>query len=227
MKKMMLLALAAASVAMFALPAVASAHPWHLSQTSTFTVSGPAGNLTTTSGTTVNCTSTKGSGSFTTTTGGNVTLSFHGCNVGGLPCTSANQPSGTIVTNPAALAFDAIMIANNTPGILITPTSATEVTPGKKLFSEFNCFGLNTKVFGTGVIGTITTPGCGVASTTAGLSFTSSQAGHQKHLTWTGKTYDLEATTPGGSVHTTASIDATATITFPAARSITCTNTVA
>jgi hypothetical protein len=225
MRKNVLSAIAAAIVVGLGLPVAASATQWHLSSSNAaFTVHGGQKVLKTTSGTTFECTTTTGTGQFTSTTGGNMNLTYHGCkNVGlGIACTSAGQPSGTIVTS--GLRFDGIMIAAGQPGLLVTPpATGEEVTPGKRSFATYSCFGVAVKIFGAGFIGTITTPKCGEAKTTAGLTFGSTGTpGHQKHTTWTGSTYDLETQT-GGGAHTTASLDAVTTLTFLSAQTITCT----
>jgi hypothetical protein len=72
----------------------------------------------------------------------------------------------------------------------------------------------------TGVIGTIH-QACGASASTFGLVFESSSPGHQKHLTWTGTTYDLISNVSAS--HPTTSLDPTATMHFPAARQLLCT----
>lgn len=217
-KKMILLALAAVSAAMFALPAVASATPNHLNATSTFTVHGPEGNLSTTDGKTVTCTTTTGSGNFSTTTGGSLNLIFHGCSTVVLgfkvSCTStepAGGTSGTIKTT--TLGFDLITPDAGGNGILVTP-------PASAAFAHFACAGVNFTVEGNGIIGTLLSPACNASSTTATVDFNRAagiQHGHQEHRLYTGTSYDL---TSGGS---TAAMDTHATITFPAARTLVCT----
>jgi hypothetical protein len=224
-KKIMLLALAAVSAAMFALPAVASAETLHVSATGSFSISGGAGDLRTTSGLKITCTATSGSGVFTTTTGGNTTLTLHGCKDSfGFTCTGTGQPAGTIKLE---YKFDLVTIEGiKSAGILMTPLGATEVTPGRKVLQEFTCFGLTTTVFGNGIVGTITAPACGGSSKTATLSFKHSATnGHQQHTKVTGVSYDLETRVGSGGEHTTSSLENTATITYTdnTARTLTCT----
>jgi len=220
-KRMMLLALAAVSAAVFALPAVASATSNHINQAPiAFTVHGGAGNLSTTSGSTINCGTTTGTGNFTTTTSGTLNLTFgphctttvFGVSV---TCTSTSpeEPSGSISTTP--LTFHLIKLDTGGNGILVTP-------PAGGAFAHFNCAGVQQTVEGNGVIGTITAPGCGVLSKTATIDFNRKSGithGHQEHTVWTGKTYDL---TKEGS---TAAMDTHATITYAggASRSLVCT----
>jgi hypothetical protein len=221
-KKMMALAFACA--ALFALPATASAQTAHLSATTTFSVTGSGGTLTSTSGTSINCTSTTGSGTFSTTTSGSVSLLFHGCNAFGFPCTSPGHSSGTITTSNS---FNGIMVSAGTStgkaGILLTPTGAGTLTPSlpsHKFVTEFSCIVQSVKVYGNGAIGTIE-ESCGTSSSTFRLNFESSLQGHQKDLTWTGTTYDMISNVSAS--HPTSSLDGTATIHFPAARQLHCT----
>jgi hypothetical protein len=219
-KKMMLLALSVVSAALFALPAVAAATTAHLSATSTFTVSKGATEtveLETTGGEKVQCHSgVSGKGSFVTTTTGNLELTFHGCTTtvpifGTLNCSSSGAPTGTIVTTTLPFHLISKVSGSGTPGVLITPAAGEH-------FATFVCGGIaERKVTGNGVIGTITSPGCGVASLTATLKFEQGATGVQKHATHTGVTYGLKSNgTPAAQI-------AEGKITFPAPRSITCT----
>jgi len=224
-KKTMLLALAAVSAAMFALPAVASAQSWHLSATTAFSVTGSGGTITSTEGSTFTCTSETGSGSFSTTTSGSLSLIFHGCTGPfGFACTTPGQSSGTIAVS---YSFNGIMVTSTAstkdPGILFTPTGVAEPTPGKKQATECSCLGISVKVFGNGIIGTIHSPvpPCGATATTWGLNFESSIAGHQKDKIWTGVEYDFSTTVTAS--HPTTSLDSTTTLHFPAGRTLTCT----
>jgi hypothetical protein len=224
-KKMMVLALAVASAALFALPAGAAAQTAHISGAVplAFSVTGSGGTLSTTSDTTVNCTSTTGAGSFSTTTEGTLSLIFHGCTVVGLgvSCTTPGQSAGTITVSNK---FDLIMFATNKPAVLLTPDSPSSSTElgGKKFLTEFSCFGVSTKVYGNGVIGTIhspATPCDGVARSTYGVNFEKSAVGVQKHQVWTGTSYDLIR--DGG---VTSALEGTATLHLAQARSLTCTH---
>jgi len=228
-KKMMLLALSVVSAVLFALPAVASATPAHISATEPFTVAkglvSEKGILETTGGEKIECLKgVSGEGSWHSTTTGTLTLEFHECTAptifGNLTCTTRTSEGGT---NPESagtirttnLEFHMIMIAANTPGVLITPDTATNV------FAHFTCGGgLVTKtVVGNGVIGTITSPACSTPSTTATLKFEQgATTGLQKHTTYTGVNYHLES--PAG---TKASQTAEGRIIFKENKSIICT----
>jgi hypothetical protein len=210
-KKMMLLAISVVSAAFFVMPAVASATSAHISSAAgTFTIApNGATELETTGGEKVTCTGgVKGSGTFENTTTGNLNLTFHGCSSSGFSCNSTGQPAGTIATT--ALPFHLITIAAGSPGVLITPAAGNH-------FASFNCFIVPKTVNGNGVIGTITSPKCGTASTTAALSFEQGATGLQKHTTHTGVNYHLES---GGQK---AAQISKATLTFPGSRTLTCT----
>jgi hypothetical protein len=218
-KKMMVLAFLVVSAALFALPAVAAATTAHLSATSIFTVSKGAVETVefeTTEGERLQCHGgVSGSGKFETTTTGTLNLTFHGCTTstifGSLTCTSAGQASGTIVTTTLPFHLISKVNGSGTPGVLITPGTGEH-------FATFICGGIaERKVTGNGVIGTITSPACGVASTTATLKFEQATTGVQKHNTHTGVTYGLKS----NGVPTT--LVAESRITFPVARSIVCT----
>ncbi|HKF82660.1 MAG TPA: hypothetical protein VKB23_06845 [Solirubrobacterales bacterium] len=223
-KKVTLLALTAVCTALFALPTAASANFLHVSSTGAFTISGGAFDWRTTSGLKISCTSIDGSGQFTTTTTGTFTLLYHGCkdSTFGLSCTSTGQPSGTVKT---AGEFHLVTIETiNAAGVLLTPLGPTEVTPGKRLDMEMSCFGVTTKFFGNGLVGTISHPACGGSSKTSGWVFKhSATSGHQQHTKVTGVSYDLE--TNAGGMHTTVSFESSFTITYTdgVARTLTCT----
>lgn len=229
-KKMLLVALAIVSAALLALPAVAAAQSWHLDSTPNFGVTGSGGELT--SSLSVGCTTTQGAGVFNTTTEGTVTLAFTGCKetVFGQPCTTPGSPSGTIA---AATKFDGIMVnsagSTKDPGVLLTPD--TSVTPTEsstsselksmRLFTEFSCFGVSVKVFGKGVIGTLSPSVCSEPFTTATLTFASTATGVQADQLWTGGSYDLRTNLSAN--HPTASLDGAAILHFQAARNLICT----
>jgi hypothetical protein len=221
-KKMMLLALAVACAAVFALPAAASAQTAHLSATTSFSVAGSGGTLTSHSGSSVVCTGTTGSGTFSTTTSGSATLQFSGCTSSGFSCSNTGTAGQIKVTN----SFNGIMVSAGTStgkaGILLTPTGSSTLTSAStKLFTEFTCLGFITiSVYGNGVIGTIE-ESCSTSSNTFKLIFESSETkGTQKDLEWTGVKYDLKNDQSG---HPTSSLDGTATMTLPAARQLHCT----
>jgi hypothetical protein len=211
-KKMMLLALAAVSAAMVAMPAAASATYNHLHGTPAFTWHGPAGSWSTVGGETFKCKTTSGQGAFNTTTTGSMDLSFHGCSttVFGFTfsCTTEGQPTGTIVTAP--LEFDLIRIDGGGNGIRLKPTAPSTAV------AHFGCAGVQ-KTLGGSIIGTLTSPGCDVQSNTATVDFNVSQHGVQEHRKWTGNDYNLIS---NGVMQ---AWDTHATIVFSSAQTVTCT----
>jgi hypothetical protein len=220
-KKTKLLALAAVSAAMLAVPALASAQTAHIDVAEPFTISGGAYTLNETGGLTITGTSISGTGTFINTTTGTMTLKTSGVteSIFGTKCGSTAQghteSSGVVTTTE--LTFHLIMLATNKPGILITPNAATGV------FKHFKCLGIEKTVTGNGLIGTITSPGCGVASKTATVSIRRASAGHQEHKLYTGVNYSMHTNSSGNP---TASYDipGNATLTFANARKIECTH---
>ncbi len=210
-KKMMLLALAAVSAAMFALPAMASAGTWHFEKVGggipgTFTGTGPASELVATNGVTLKGTNLTVHGEFETTTTGTITITFHGVTgLFGVHCQTAGQPTGTIVTTK--LTFHLINLEPSPnpkkPGILITANHTT----GN--FAHFECGGIKQTVAGNGIVGELVKPACGGTTTEPEFKFQKSTTLGIGHQTWTqvtttGTFYDL---TNGG---VTASMDASA-----------------
>jgi hypothetical protein len=187
-KKIMLLALAAVSAAMLALPAMASAlTPLHLNPTPVGAKAiddiGANPTLSTTGGTTVECGTFNGSATFNAGgTTGSMQLTFtEDCHlVGGGTCNSGSNTNGTITTT--TLPFDLATLANNKPGVLVTSNSGHFATFVCTLFG----FPVTTKVEGNGVIGTITAPACGAKSTSATIDFNATAHGVQEHTTVAG-----------------------------------------
>jgi hypothetical protein len=198
-KKMMVLALTIISAAMFALPAVVSATPLHISSTGNFTVKGGPRTLSTSSGTTVQCGEVTGSGSFTTTTTGTVSMTFGptcGTTLFGVTdhCQSITPaPTETGIIRTTALSFHLIKANETTtkdPAILITPSSTVPPT-----FYHIECetiFGnINFAIEGNGFIGKIKSPSCGGKGKTATFDFNAPAHGVQELTQSTGVTYNL------------------------------------
>jgi hypothetical protein len=213
--KLLSLALAAVSAAMFALPAVASAEFAHVDKTGAFTVSGGAGSLTRADASNFSSTGLTGSGSFTTTTTGKMALTFIGANFTplGVHCQTKGKATGEIATTE--LEFHLITVTKNVPGVLITSTAGH--------FATYECAGAEVKITGGGILGEITSPVCGGKSVQATVSFSSASAGTQKHTTWTSTTYDLESTVFGNKATSSVDITATAKFTDGVARELICT----
>lgn len=229
MKKIILLALAAASVAAFALPATAMAveedvpvHAVGAPLNTPLTVDGEGhATLTGVLAQTITCARSEGTIEFTTTTTGHFEQTFHECVDGnGNPCTSAGQPSGTITTEK--LEFHLLTVEDSVthatgPGVLVTPK---EVEAGVKRFARFTCGIIVQTVAGNGVIGTIKTPACGSKSNQSTIEFSSSSSAVQTHKTVVGTKEEYSLTAFGAS----ASEDASGIITFGAVEpTLTCT----
>jgi hypothetical protein len=103
------------------------------------------------SGAAYQCTGeTTGSGTIEGEASGTVTLEFHGCNRGGLSCTSSGAEKGTIVTAP--LAMDLTEIAGEEGlGLVLDPT-------GNDNFADFYCSYLLKMEWVGSLIGKITAP---------------------------------------------------------------------
>jgi hypothetical protein len=219
-KKMMLLALALASAALFALPTFASAEEIHFDTATTFAGDGGASSLVATGEPTVTCASTDvndGSISAGGTTG-TMTLDSTGCHLIVLGVTGHCRTKGSITTNTISSGetFHLITIKTSVPGVLVT-FNTTEIECDNPLSPPNPVF---IHVEGN-LIGTITSPACNAESKEMKLSF-STTGSTQNHLEYTGKKYDLLAKTGGGS-QLTAGLNLSATVTMNAAGKLTCT----
>ncbi|HET7418304.1 MAG TPA: hypothetical protein VFJ61_11835 [Solirubrobacterales bacterium] len=185
-KKIILLALAVASVAAFAVPATAmgaeedvSLHAIGVPLNTNLAITG-IGGATLNGATTITCTSSSGTANFTSTTTGTFTQTFLGCKEGfGVSCTSPGQASGTIVTT--VLPFHLVTAVHTGtgatgPGILVTPNESGA-------FAHFTCGFISTTVSGNGLVGTITKPECGKSSTSSTIQFSQTSNTVQTHKT--------------------------------------------
>jgi len=227
-KKMMLLALAVASAALFALPAFASAEEIHWDTSTTFTGSGAAGALKAKGEPTIGCGSidvTNGTVSAGGTTG-SMTLDFTGCSApnplgGTAPCKSKGAPLNNTIASKSTYH---LITWKNTPGAAFPAALVTVET------TEFECsvfgFSIVTHVEGN-VIGTITSPVCGGSSNKLTLSFkeTTDSSGNptQEHELYTGHLYDLIGRTGAGGTPVTAALEGEVTLTENTAGTLTCT----
>jgi hypothetical protein len=218
-KKMKLLALAAVSAALFALPSAASAQEIHFSGVTTFTGSGGVILFTATNEPIYTCTGTTASGSFNagSSTTGEVNLTFTGCSASFLGikgnCNTTGDAAQTITSSGV---FHLITTNTGKPGILLTPVTTTVLCVG---FSR-------TEYTGKGIIGTITSPACGASSKELKLSF-EAEGGTQKHIEYTGVKYDLSADTEEASGKTistaTAALTGSTTLISSTAGTLECT----
>jgi hypothetical protein len=200
-----LIAVSVVACAFAALPASGMADPnMDLPKSSGFTVSGGTSELT--GGTNVHCASVSGSGTFENGSVGALQFVFHGCKaLGFLSCTTAGQPSGTIVTT--VLPFNLRTVGGN-PAVLVYSKEGH--------FMTFSCLGATFKVTGKGVVGTLLKPGYKEASKTFEVEFKGTGA-VQNHLKVDGdaNTYTLESSVNGGAP-AAAALDASGVATWDA-----------
>jgi hypothetical protein len=213
-KKLLLLVFPAVVAAIAALPAAASATPWHTSSTGAFTLTSGTTVWGTSAGMTVHCNKVTGSGNYTTTTGGTLDLAIGTCflntEFGVLHCTTLGQAKGTILTT--TLRFDNVMLEGK-PGVLLTPNAETGAV------AHFGCGGVivGFTFQGNGMLGTVTAPICGGSSSTATWKFRSIAHGVQEHTLYTGTTYSWKFNEQN------MAFDTEATVNLPVAKTVTCT----
>ena len=189
-KKIILLALAVASLAAFAMPAAATAAEEDLQLHITPVPEGSqkvdgvgVAKLFGPLGTIVECESHTGTLTFTSSTTGTFQQEFHGCHTQATPekpCTTTGQPAGTIKTE--VLVFHLVTAVDSVNG---STGNGLLVTPTNEKFASFTCKEeLPSVVGGNGIVGTITKPGCSEVTTKeATISFTRSAGTTQTHKT--------------------------------------------
>ncbi|HET8566387.1 MAG TPA: hypothetical protein VFL77_07920 [Solirubrobacterales bacterium] len=164
--KIMLVAVAVASTAAFALPSLAAAAeediPVHVVPlpANGSVISGGASTLQTRAGTTVTCKEVSGQVTkWESTTTGKITLTFHN------DCTESVFKTGCGEIMTTELQFHLVTLTNKVRGVLITSNAGH--------FASFECGAglLKVVVTGNGVLGKITSPACGSESTTATMKF--------------------------------------------------------
>jgi hypothetical protein len=217
-KKITLLALVAAGVAAFVLPATAMAAeedvPLHLipKPEGTKLIDGGAAALRGSFGS-VTCTSSSGTATFSSTTTGTLTQRFSGCTAFGGSCQTPGQLNGVIVTT--SLEFHLLTVEDSFtritgPGVLVTPNVNSK---GEPHFATFQCsfFG-EFVVRGNGLIGTIIRPACGESSEGVTFQFSPMSAGSslQTHRTVVGTSTEYFLRINGGE----SSEEASASITL-------------
>jgi len=201
-KKTMMLALAVASVTMFALPSTASAQEIHLEGVTSSSGTAGATSLTAEGEPVITCES--GHWSLSVQAGGttgSITFHYTGCHTTVFGITSKCRTSGSALDN--TIHFSATWhlntISSGVPGILDTPVVTTIV-----------CAGITNTITGGNIIGTITSPACGTESTEMTTSFTATGS-VQNHKTYTGTTYNLTAKTGESGTVKAAGLVSTAT----------------
>jgi len=189
-QKIMLLAVAMASIAMFVLPAAASAQDIHLEGVTSFSGSGLSSSFASQGEPTITCESSDVEGTVAAGgTTGNISLDFTGCHTTVFGFTAKCRTSGSPIDNTikSSGVFHLITISSGKPGMLITPVVTTIV-----------CAGISNTVISGNVLGSVTSPACGVSSKTFSTSFTGT-GGLQVHTSYTGAIYHLEEVTSGGA----------------------------
>jgi hypothetical protein len=202
-QKIMLLALSVASVAMFALPAAASAQEIHLEGVTSFTGTAGAGSLTAEGEPTITCESgdIEGTVSVGGTTG-TISYDFTGCHTAVFGITAKCRTTGSALDNTIKTSgtFHLITTPQKAPATLITLVT-----------TEMICAGISNTVWHGNLIGTVTNPACGAESNEMTTSF--SAAGTvQNDMEPTGVKYDLTATTGSGGAAKTMGWTSTTTV---------------
>jgi hypothetical protein len=175
--------------------------------TATFT-SGES-KLSLADGTTISCASGTGNGEATSKTTGIAAYKLHGCKERmtgfNFACTSAGQPSGTIQLPTVVTHAVYLDEAHTKPGVLATMTG---------VIIKFTCAGgfASVEVKGNGILGEVTSPKCGEASTIGTGKTETKSHGVQaiQQVEETGTVYNLEASL-GGKAFQSAGTDWTVT----------------
>jgi hypothetical protein len=213
-KKTMLLALAAASVAMFALPAAVSAQEIHLEGITSFSGTAGASSLTAEAEPVITCESADISG---TVLGGGTTgelgFDFTGCHTTVIQMTAKCHTSGSPLDNTIKLSgsFHFGTIGSGKPGMLVTPIVATIV-----------CAGISNTITGGNVLGTITSPACGTESTALTMTF-SATGPAQEHTAFTGSAFNLTTKTGDAGTVKKAGLVSTGTVVSATKGKLNCT----
>jgi hypothetical protein len=200
-KKIMLLAIAVTSVAMFALPVAASAQEIHLEGVKSFTGTAGPGTLAAEGEPTITCESGDIEGTIETGgTTGTISLDFTGCHTTVFGFTAKCRTTGSALDNTIKTSGTAHMVLTPIfPKILVTPATTTII-----------CAGISNTVVHGNVIGTITSPKCGGESKEMTTQF-SATGSVQNDMEYTGVNYDLTATTGEGGAAKTAGLTSTST----------------
>jgi hypothetical protein len=213
-KKTILPALAVAGVAVLALPAAASALDVHLEGITSFSGIAGASSLTAESEPIITCDSgdvegvVLGGG-----TTGNINLDFTACHTTVLGITAKCHTNGSPLDNTVTTsgAFHLGTIGSSKPGVIVTPVVTTII-----------CAGISNTITGGNVIGTITSPACGIKSASMTWRFAATGAA-QEHTAFTGTTYNLTAKTGESGTVKKAGLVSTATVASATEGTLNCT----
>jgi hypothetical protein len=211
--KKMLLTLAVASAAVFALPAAASAQEAHIEGITSFTGTASAVALGASGEPTFTCDSadiTNGVVNAGGTTG-SMGLDFTGCHTSVFGFTAKCRTTGSALDNTilSSGVFHMITVSNK-PGMMVTLAPTVII-----------CAGISSITYEGNLIGTLTSPACGVASNTMTVAFVAAGA-VQNDKSYTGVNYNLTAQTSGGA-KLEAGLNSTATLSSAAAAKVNCT----
>ena len=213
-KKMMILGLAVVSAVAVAFSAGASAQEIHLTNVTSSV--GTFGNSTFTAKEEP-VTTCEGPNHITTTTStggttGTIHIDYTNChtNVGGftIKCRTAGSALDNTTTFSGVWHF---ITFNEKPAILVTPEHTTVI-----------CAGISNDTLTGNIIGTITSPACGVASTKMTIKF-SATGPTQEHKSYTGVNYNLTSQTGTGGTIKEAGLASETTIESPTAGTLDCT----
>jgi len=186
-KKIILLAFGVAGVAMFALPAAASAQEIHLEGVTSFQGTAGASTFTAETEPVITCESADVEGTVSAGgTTGNITFDFTGCHIEPIKgftwkCRTGGSPLANTIKWSGTIHF--ITISSGKPGVLVTPLATTIV-----------CENTTNTIISGNVIGTITSPACGTESMELTTKFNSTGA-VQEHKSYTGSTFTLTSKT--------------------------------
>jgi len=204
-KKMMLVALALVSATAFAVPAGAAAAELHLTNVTSFSGTFSTGTLTAKEEPVVTCGEAANQNHVTGTvntggTTGNITLDFTACHIVVLGITLQCKTAGAPLFNTIKSSGSFHLITTNEkPGILVTPEPTTVECENTQPI----------KVAGN-VIGTITSPACGVPNNNMTIKFSASGP-TQEHKSYTGASYNLTSQTGTGTIKEAAQVSESTT----------------
>src|SRR5207342_2803859 len=154
-----------------------------------------------------------GGGQFESASAGTATLTLRNCKETtlGTKCTTTGQATGTIKTE--ALPFRLTYLSDGKPGLLFLPNASSG------LLATFKCAGgyVTIKVTGSGVLGRITQPALGEASSTLTVDLNAPEVGGKYAQEYTkteaGLEYGLQEIVNSGAP-TSAALEAEAVATF-------------
>jgi hypothetical protein len=207
-----MLAALAVSAALFAIPAIATGQEIHIEGISSISGSGSPSSLAAAGEPTFTCESTDVTGKIEAGgTTGSMTLDITGCHATifgfTVKCRSAGSPLDNTVQTTATFH---LITFNGKPAVLTTASAVTLV-----------CAGISNVTISGNSVATITSPGCGGASSQIKLAFNATGATQEDRL-YTGVNYSLKLQTGSGSQVEAATVQ-TWTIESPTVGKLNCT----